>query len=175
MDPMTSGALATLPSKGSVDLVASGETECHRAMRHGLPLPVRGGSGCPESTRQVVRAVWSGGVTKPGGDEVDVERRAYRVLGDGGASEPSEVSPFAFGDLGDGDNYPELCLDTEAPALRVAFPAGLMTDPREDLNPATRRSLSRADRRERPQPVRGRSPRSSRRRTTTAIASRAPY
>jgi hypothetical protein len=33
---MTSDALATLPSKGSValvDLVASGETECHRAMR----------------------------------------------------------------------------------------------------------------------------------------------
>jgi hypothetical protein len=107
-------------------------------------FPFGGGSGCPESTRQVVRAVWNGGVTKPGGDEIDdVERRAYRVLVDGGADGPTEVTPFAIGDLGDGDNNHELCLDTEVPALRVAFPAGLMTDPREDLNPATEVTVAR--------------------------------
>ena len=103
-------------------------------------FPFGGGSGCPEATRQVVRATWNGGVTKPGGGEIDdVERQAYRVLVDGGA----EVVPFAIGDLGDGDNNHELCLDTEARALRVAFPAGLLTDPREDLNPATEVTVTR--------------------------------
>ena len=52
-------------------------------------------------------------------------------------SSGAEVSPVAVGDLGDGDNNHELCLDTEARVIRVEFPAGLLTDPREDLNPAT--------------------------------------
>jgi hypothetical protein len=78
--------------------------------------------------------VWSGGVTKPGGEEIDdLERKAYRVsLIDGSA-----VTPFAIGDLSDGDNNHELCLESGIQAQRVEFPAGLLTDPREDLNPAT--------------------------------------
>ena len=40
-------------------------------------------------------------------------------------------------DLRDGDNNHELCLDTTANPVRVEFPAGLMTDPIGDLNPAT--------------------------------------
>ena len=47
------------------------------------------------------------------------------------------IVPFAVADLRDGDNNHELCLDTTAKPLRVEFPAGLMTDPIEDLNPAT--------------------------------------
>ena len=101
-------------------------------------LPFTGGNGCPESTRQVIRVVWDGGITKPGGDEIDdVERRAYRVFVRGEGGVVREISPIAVGDLGDGDNNHELCLDTEAPVIRVEFPAGLLTDPREDLNPAT--------------------------------------
>ncbi len=107
-------------------------------------FPFGGGSGCPDSTRQVVRVVWTGGVTKPGGGEIDdVEREAYRVFVEDDAGEVTALSPFAIGDLGDGDNNHELCLDTEAPALRVEFPAGLLTDPREDLNPATEVAVSR--------------------------------
>jgi len=129
------------PSLVLAEVVPPAEWALDRAATR---FPFGGGSGCPGSTRQVVRAVWNGGVTKPGGDEIDdVERRAYRVLVDGGGGEASEVSPFAIGDLGDGDNNHELCLDTEAPALRVAFPAGLMTDPREDLNPATEVTVER--------------------------------
>jgi hypothetical protein len=107
-------------------------------------FPFGGGSGCPESTRQVVRVVWSGGVTKPGGGEIDdVERRAYRVFVEEGSEGPAATAPFAIGDLGDGDNNHELCLETEARAVRVEFPAGLMTDPREDLNPATGVAVAR--------------------------------
>ena len=96
------------------------------------------GDGCPESTQQVLRVVWTGGITKPGGGEIDdVERIAYRVFIENDAGELTAISPFAVADLRDGDNNHELCLDTTANPVRVEFPAGLMTDPIGDLNPAT--------------------------------------
>ena len=101
-------------------------------------LPWGGGNGCPLDTKQVVRVTWAGGVTKPGGDEIDdVERQAYRVTMSLGDEGETELVPFAIGDLGDGDNNHELCLDRAGSPLRVDFPAGLLTDPREDLNPDT--------------------------------------
>ena len=101
------------------------------------------GDGCPESTQQVVRVVWTGGVTKPGGGEIDdLERIAYRVFIEDDAGELTTISPFAVADLRDGDNNHELCLDTTAKPVRVEFPAGLMTDPIEDLNPATSISVT---------------------------------
>jgi hypothetical protein len=97
-----------------------------------------GGSGAPEGTKQVIRVTWTGGVTKPGGDEVDdVERVQYKVtvlLEDGSKV---EVTPFALADLGDGDNNHELCLDVTGTPLSVYFPEGWLTDPNEDLNPET--------------------------------------
>mmetsp|Transcript_29854 Transcript_29854/g.59369 ORF Transcript_29854/g.59369 Transcript_29854/m.59369 type:complete len:314 (-) Transcript_29854:181-1122(-) len=100
--------------------------------------PFGGGDGCPVGTVQVVRVTWAGGVTKPGGSEIDeLERVAYNVtLSDPDQGE-QEVVPFAIGDLGDGDNNHELCLDQTGVPLRVSFPAGLLTDPGEDLNPAS--------------------------------------
>lgn len=109
-------------------------------------LPWGGGDGCPLGTKQVVRVTWAGGVTKPGGEEIDdVERRAYRVtmLVDDGVE--TEVVPFAIGDLGDGDNNHELCLDRAGSPIHVEFPAGLVTDPREDLNPDTRVAVKPLD------------------------------
>jgi hypothetical protein len=101
-------------------------------------LAFGGGDGCPLGTRQVVRVTWAGGVTKPGGAEVDdIERAAYRVTVASGDGDEVELVPFALGDLGDGDNNHELCLDRAGSASRVSFPADLVTDPREDLNPAT--------------------------------------
>ena len=101
-------------------------------------LPWGGGDGCPLDTKQVVRVTWAGGVTKPGGDEVDdVERTAYRVTMSSGDEGETELVPFAIADLGDGDNNHELCLDRAGSPVRVDFPAGLLTDPNEDLNPPT--------------------------------------
>lgn len=105
-------------------------------------LPWGGSSGAPEGTKQVVRVSWAGGVTKPGGKEVDEKEGVlYRVtvlLEDGSKI---EVTPFALADMGDGDNNHELCLDVEGKPLTVFFPAGYMTDPREDLNPDSRISI----------------------------------
>ena len=97
-----------------------------------------GGNWCPVGTQQVVRVTWSGGVTKPGGKPADDEERvlySVSVLGD--SEKPTEVTPFDLADLNDGDNNHLLCLDTTDPAVSVSFPAGYLTDPREDLNPAT--------------------------------------
>lgn len=102
-----------------------------------------GGDGCPVGTTQVVRATWAGGVTKPGGAEIDdLERRQYRVTLRRADGSSAEVTPFALGDLGDGDNNHELCLDVDGQPLNVFFPAGFMTDPREDPNPDSTISVS---------------------------------
>ena len=72
------------------------------------------------------------------GDEIDdIEREAYRVTMSFGDEGESELVPYAMGDRGDGDNNHLLCLDRAGLPKRVEFPAGLVTDPREDLNPAT--------------------------------------
>ena len=129
------------PSLIHAETVPEGQWELGK---HATTLPFGGGDGCPESTRQVVRVVWTGGVTKPGGDEVDdLERQAYRVFLDEQDGTSAPIVPFALGDLGDGDNNHELCLDVEEPVVRVEFPAGMLTDPREDLNPATAVAVAR--------------------------------
>ena len=77
-------------------------------------------------------AIWEGE-----GDQIErlIVRGRSNLLSDEGET---ELVPFAIGDLGDGDNNHELCLDRAGLPLHVDFPAGLITDPREDLNPQTR-------------------------------------
>lgn len=106
-------------------------------------LPFGGGSGCPVSTKQIIRVTWNGGITKPGGDEVDdLERKSYSITIRDNEGSVSSISPFALGDLGDGDNNHKLCLDVESMPLKVDFPEGLVTDPRDDLNPKTSINIS---------------------------------
>jgi hypothetical protein len=110
----------------------------------GTRLRWGGGTACPLGTKNVVRIVWAGGVSKPGGDEADDEVRArYKVTVRNSDGTASEVVPFALADLNDGDNNHLLCLDTEGTAESVAFPAGFLADPRGDLNPDTRAVISK--------------------------------
>ncbi|MEM9160926.1 MAG: hypothetical protein AAGB46_17890, partial [Verrucomicrobiota bacterium] len=75
-------------------------------------LPLGGGSGCPPGTKQVVRVTWEGGVTKPGGEEVDdKERLLYKVMVESLEGTVVSVTPFAIADMGDADNNHRLCLD----------------------------------------------------------------
>lgn len=104
-----------------------------------------GGEGdCPRpGLRNIVRAVWVGGITKPGGEEVDqTEMERYRVTVRQLDGTIIETTPTAVGDLRDNDNNHELCLDVEGEPLRVSFPAGFLTDPNEDLNPDTEVAVS---------------------------------
>lgn len=110
----------------------------------GTAIPWGGGTGCPPGTRQIVRATWDGGVSKQGGgDADDVERQLYQVTVSDPHAGERYVTPFDLADLGDGDNNHALCLDTDHPASSVSFPAGRLTDPREDLNPATMIAITR--------------------------------
>ncbi len=99
------------------------------------------GDGCPSAgTRQVVLAIWAGGITNAAGDDPDeAERALYEVtlrLPDGGEE---TVAPFAVADLGDGDNNHLLCLDVAGEPLSVFYPAGHLYDPNHDApNPDTR-------------------------------------
>lgn len=103
------------------------------------------GSGCPNPTLQMVRAVWAGGVVKANGDEAgDAERLLYRVLLEKNDGSFQSVVPFALADLGDGDNNHLLCLDVAGTPRKVSFPAGHLIDPRGDLNPATEISVAAA-------------------------------
>jgi hypothetical protein len=102
----------------------------------------RGATACPDASKQVVRVTWTGGVTRL--DDADVEnpeRLAYRVRVAGADGAEREIVPFALGDLGDSDNNHDLCLDTEDRPFSVFFPAGLLVDPADDLNPATQVQL----------------------------------
>ena len=94
---------------------------------------------CPRpGLRTIVRAVWAGGITKPGGDEIDeTEIALYRVALRRPDGTVIDVAPMAVGDLEDNDNNHELCIDVEGTPLSVSFPAGFLTDPNEDLNPDT--------------------------------------
>ena len=96
------------------------------------------GQGCPLETLQMIRVTWEGGVTKPGGKEIDaLEAKLYEVQLEKKGGGSRTVTPIAISDLGDNDNNHELCILESGLPLSVFFPAGHLTDPREDLNPNT--------------------------------------
>jgi len=97
------------------------------------------GDDCPtDGIVQAVRVIWAGGITLENGDEPgDAERDLYRVTVRAADGTEREITPAALADLGDGDNNHLLCLDTADTPVSVSFPAGVFTDPNDDLNPAT--------------------------------------
>lgn len=98
---------------------------------------------CPAETVQVVQLTWQGGVTAPSGDELgagSLAAHAVRLRGPDGAER--WVEPVAFGDLDDGDNNVDLCLDVPGVPLEVRVEAATVSDPGPsrdgaDLNPET--------------------------------------
>jgi hypothetical protein len=105
----------------------------------GTQLPWGGGTGCPsEGTQQVLRVAWGGGVLAVGGTEVTAaEWQRYTVVMRAEDGSIGLLRPFAAGDLNDGDNNHELCLNRSGRPLAVRFPAGLLQDPNNDVNEAT--------------------------------------
>jgi len=97
------------------------------------------GDDCPSTgIVQAVRVVWAGGVMLANGREPgDAERALYRVTVRGPDGTERQIAPAALADLGDGDNNHLLCLDTPDTPVAVSFPAGVLVDPNDDLNPAT--------------------------------------
>ncbi|WP_228780195.1 hypothetical protein [Aquiflexum lacus] len=96
------------------------------------------GCDCPkEKTKQVVKAVWSGGVRAVNGEELgDNELGSFEItlMQD---SDTIKVSPFQLADLGDNDNNTDLCLDEIGVPVLLKIKGGIAIDPRGDVNPAT--------------------------------------
>ncbi len=97
------------------------------------------GSLCPsDNVVQAIRVTWAGGVTLANGKEPgDAERDLYRIVVEAEDGSQRTVAPAELADLGDGDNNHMLCLDTKDRPISVSFPAGILTDPNDDLNPET--------------------------------------
>lgn len=121
------------PTLVMAQIVSDGEED------KGLGLARTKGSACPaQGVAQKVRVVWAGGVKLENGDEPgDKERRLYKVTVQTVEGERRETTALALADLSDGDNNHVLCLDTQDKPASVAFPAGILTDPNDDLNPDT--------------------------------------
>jgi hypothetical protein len=96
-------------------------------------------TSCPSgTTKQIVQVTWSGGVTAPGGgDLTDTQRQRMHVTVANPDGTTRELTPFALADLGDNDNYVQLCLDDGAKPLSVRVEPGTCADPRGDVNAAT--------------------------------------
>ena len=95
----------------------------------------RRGTMCPDSSIQVIRVTWTGGVRLPNGDELgETERSLYRIEFEGENDQSLSLEPDYLADLEDRDNNHFLCLDSELPAISVSFPAGHLVDPNRDLN-----------------------------------------
>lgn len=88
--------------------------------------------------KQVVRVAWAGGVKLPNGEQPgESELDFFKVTVEAVDGSLKEITPIAFADLGDGDNYTLLCLDTDERAISVTVQEGILVDPNEDLNPET--------------------------------------
>lgn len=98
-----------------------------------------GDADCPENrTVQIVQTTWAGGVTGPLGQELAEEQRnRMHVLLEDESGNSSWVIPFALGDLQDGDNNVDLCLDLSGVPLQVRVESNTVTDPINDYNPET--------------------------------------
>jgi hypothetical protein len=95
---------------------------------------------CPAGTTQsMIRVIWQGGITDDGVNEItDADRQKYQVTVKSKSTGATRiVIPFAIGDLFDGDNNQDLCLNTTDQAISVSVPAGTVVDPGKDPNPET--------------------------------------
>jgi hypothetical protein len=88
--------------------------------------------------------VWEGGVTLEDGTEPgEAERDLYAITVEAADGTRRDVKPADLANLGDGDNNHMLCMDTKDLPISVSFPEGILTDPNDDLNPATRVDVTR--------------------------------
>lgn len=101
---------------------------------------VESGAGCDcpkETTKMVVKAVWSGGVRAVNGDELGRnELSNFRITLIQGL-DTITVMPYQLADLSDNDNNVDLCLKEQGIPIKLTVKENTAIDPRGDLNPET--------------------------------------
>ena len=97
-----------------------------------------GGCDCPkESTKMVVKVVWSGGVRSLNGKELgENELNDFKVTMVQG-TDTLMITPFQLADLSDNDNNIDLCLQQEGIPVWVHVNENIAIDPNDDPNPKT--------------------------------------
>ncbi len=96
------------------------------------------GCDCPkDSTKTVVKAVWSGGVRALNGDELGPnDITSFQVTLVQG-KDTTKVNPFQLADLADNDNNIDLCIKEAGLPILVEVSEDTAIDPRNDKNPKT--------------------------------------
>lgn len=103
------------------------------------------GSTCPAATRQVVQVTFAGGVRSTAGRDLGAaELERFRIRVESPTGERQDLVPDALADLGDMDNYVQLCLADDRRPVSVALEAGTVIDPNGDPNPDTEARITDA-------------------------------
>ena len=96
------------------------------------------GCDCPkDSTKMVVKAVWSGGVRAVNGDELGVNELESFQVTLVQEKDTLLVKPYQLADLSDGDNNTDLCLKESGIPIKLEVKENTAIDPRDDKNPLT--------------------------------------
>jgi hypothetical protein len=99
----------------------------------------------PAGTAIALRAVWGGGITATDGNEVtETEWGAYRLTYIDEDGNQQIATPFGIGDLNDFDNNHLLFFADRGQPLSLLLPAGLVTDPNDDVNDDTSGAITDA-------------------------------
>ena len=94
-------------------------------------LPTGGTDECPADTDHIIKTTWEGGVSGPGGADLDESHR----LGTTVEYANGEVRVATrLADAFDNDNHVELCMRTPGEPVAITAGAGLYEDPNGDPN-----------------------------------------
>ena len=94
-------------------------------------LPTGGEDECPADTDHIIKTTWEGGVSAPGGADLDESHRLGTTVEY--ASGEVRVATL-LADAFDNDNHVELCMSEPGEPVAITAGSGLYEDPNGDLN-----------------------------------------
>ena len=94
-------------------------------------LPTGGTDECPADTDHIIKLTWNGGVSAPGGADLDESHRLGTTVEY--ASGEVRVATL-LADAFDNDNHVELCMSAPGEPVAITAGSGLYEDPNGDLN-----------------------------------------
>ena len=94
-------------------------------------LPTGGTDECPAETDHIIKTTWDGGVSGPGGADLDESHRLGTTVEY--ASGEVRVATL-LADAFDNDNHVELCMSAPGEPVAITAGSGLYEDPNDDPN-----------------------------------------
>jgi hypothetical protein len=94
-------------------------------------LPTGGTDECPADTDHIIKTTWEGGVSGPGGADLDESHRLGTTVEY--ASGEVRVATL-LADAFDNDNHVEFCMSVPGEPVSITAGSGLYEDPNGDLN-----------------------------------------